>query len=134
MAITVLGNRTAHSFLQSTITNALVDEFSRRRPNLIVSVEQAQAVLSGTIQRLESETVTRANSQTASQRRLVIYVSLSMTDKAGNLLWQQTDMRVEQNYTVSSIKTASDQNRRRAMEKAALRLAENVYERLTSSF
>jgi hypothetical protein len=120
--------------LQSTVTNALVDEFSRRRPNLIVSVEQAQAVLSGTIQRLEAETVTRANSQTASQRRLVIYVSLSMTDKAGHLLWQEGDMRVEQNYPVSSNKTISDQNRRRAMEKAALRLAENVYERLTSSF
>lgn len=134
MSITVLTNRTAHSLLQSTITNALLDEFTRRRPGLIVGVEQSQAVLSGTIESLESETVTRVNSQTASQRRLSIHVALSMTDKSGKVLWQENDLNFEQNYAVSINKTTSDLNRRLAMEKVALRLAEDVYERLTSSF
>ena len=134
LAITMLENRTAHSYLQGIVTNALLDEFSRRRPGLIVGPGNAQAVLGGTIRSLEARTETRVDSQTASQRRLVIHVSLQLIDNAGRVLWQDGGLRAEQSYSVSANKAASDQNRRRAMEEAALRLAENVYARLTSSF
>lgn len=134
LAITVLENRTAHSYLQGIVTNALLDEFSRRRPDMVVDVGQAQAVLGGTIQSLEAQTETREDSQTASQRRVVIHVSLHLTDKAGRILWQEADLWADQVYAVSKNKETSNQNRRQAMETAALRLAENIFERLTSSF
>lgn len=134
LAIAVLANRTIYSALQTTITNALIDEFSHRRPGLIVSLEQAEAVLSGTILSMESETVSRATTQAASGRHVVIRVALTLTNKAGQILWQDPGLRFEQAYAVSSNKITSDANRQEAMDKAAGRLAEYVYERLTDAF
>jgi outer membrane lipopolysaccharide assembly protein LptE/RlpB len=134
IAIPMLANRTAESGLEAVMTNALIDELSRRRQNLVVSEERADAVLRGTISGLGTETLSRSATLTAVERRLVITAELTLTDRNGNVLWQDRQLRAEQAYAVAGTKAGTETNRRLAIGQVAQRLAEYVYERLTDAF
>lgn len=134
IAVSMLTNRTAESGLESKVTNALIDELTRRRQGLVVSTERADAVLSGTIDALSATTAARSGTLTAAERKVVITVSLTLKDRKGAVLWQGPKLTAEQAYPVSDTKSITDANRRAAIVQVAQRLAEYAYERLTDSF
>jgi outer membrane lipopolysaccharide assembly protein LptE/RlpB len=134
VAVTMLGNRTTESGVETTMTNALIDELTRRRQDMVVSVDEADAVLSGTINGLTIETLSRSATLIAVERRLVVTASITLTDRQGNILWEDRQLRAEQAYPVASSRAATDTNRRLAVGQVAQRLAEYVYERLTDAF
>ncbi|RJQ68768.1 MAG: hypothetical protein C4519_22600 [Desulfobacteraceae bacterium] len=133
IAVSVLTNRTALSGLESIVTNALVDEFTRRRQNLLVDADRADAVLTGSIDALATETVARSGTLTALQRRMVITASLVLKNRNGLVLWEQ-QITAEETYTVDALRPETDRNLRLASAQAAQRLAEYAYARLTDTF
>lgn len=134
IGVQMLTNRTAESGLETQVTNALIDELTRRRQSSVVDVDQADAVLSGTIDSLATETLSRSGLLTATERRLVITASLVLKDRHGEILWQRSRLRAEQAYAVTTDVTQSERNRRLAIGDVARRLAEYAYERLTDTF
>jgi outer membrane lipopolysaccharide assembly protein LptE/RlpB len=134
IAVSMLANRTAESGLETKVTNALIDELTRRRQDLVVSTERADAVLSGTIDALSATTVARSGTLTAAERKVVITVSLTLKDRKGGVLWQGQRLTAEQAYPVADTKPHTETNRRAAIAQVAQRLAEYAYERLTDSF
>jgi outer membrane lipopolysaccharide assembly protein LptE/RlpB len=134
IAVAMLANRTAESGLEATLTNALLDEFTRRRQDMVVSADRADAVLSGTIDGLATETLSRSATLTAVERRLVVTASMTLKDRDGNVFWQSSRIRAEQAYPVSGSRAATETSRRLAIGQAAQRMAEYVYERLTDAF
>lgn len=134
IGVRMLTNRTAESGLETEVTNALIDELTRRRQDLVVDVDHADAVLSGTIDSLATETLSRSGLLTATERRLVITASLVLKDRQGEILWQRSRLSAEQAYAVTNDAAQSERNRQRAIVDAARRLAEYTYERLTDTF
>lgn len=134
IAVSVLKNRTGQSGLETEVTNALIDELTRRRQDLVVSADRADAILSGSIDSLSTEALTRTGALTASERRLVITASLTLKDRNGEILWQRSSLRAEQAYAVTSDRFISDRNRLLAIGEVSRRLAEYTYERLTDTF
>ncbi|MFZ1983062.1 MAG: LptE family protein [Desulfatitalea sp.] len=134
IAVSMLANRSAESGLETKVTNALIDELTRRRQGLVVATDRADAVLSGTIDALSATTVARSGTLTAAERKVVITVSLTLKDRKGEVLWQGQGLTAEQAYPVADTKPRTEANRRAAMAQVAQRLAEYAYERLTDSF
>jgi outer membrane lipopolysaccharide assembly protein LptE/RlpB len=117
------------------ITNALISELSRRRQGSIVDARTAEATLSGVIESLTWDTVSRKGVNRAAERRVYATLSLSLVDAKGNLLWKRSGLKAEQAYAVvEDNKPATENNRRNAVRKLSVRLAENVYRRLTDQF
>jgi outer membrane lipopolysaccharide assembly protein LptE/RlpB len=133
IGINILANRTALSGLETIVTNALVDEFTRRRQNFVVGPGRAEVELSGSIDALSTETVARSSTLTAVERRMVITASLVVKNRRGTVLWSH-QISANQTYTVDASQQETNQNLRLAAAKVAQRLAEYAYERVTEDF
>jgi outer membrane lipopolysaccharide assembly protein LptE/RlpB len=134
VAVTMLVNRSGESGLEAKVTNALLDEITRRRQDLVVSEGQADVILSGTIDKLSTQTAARKGTLTASERMVVITVSLVLKSRTGEVLWQGSHLTAEQAFPVADTKPQTESNRRAALDEVAKRLAEYAYERLTDNF
>ena len=133
IGVAVLNNRTGLSGLEAVVSNALVDEFTRRRPNFVVDAQRADAVLSGSIDSLANETVARRGTLTALERRMTITVSLVLRNPKGETLWAQT-ITAQETYGVRDHQAETEMNLRLAAAIVARRLGEYTYERLTDAF
>lgn len=134
VAVTMLVNRSGESGLEAKVTNALLDELTRRRQDLVVSAEMADSVLTGTIDKLSTLTAARSGTLTATERMVVLTVSLTLKDRKGEVLWQGKRLTAEQAFPVGDSKPQTEANRRTALDEVAKRLAEYAYERLTDNF
>jgi hypothetical protein len=135
IAVNVLQNRSTVSDIETTITSALVSEFNRRRRGVIVKEDKAQATLAGTIDSITWDTVARRGVTTAAERRVYVTISLELSDVDGNVLWKRARLAAEQAYTVDEgDKTATENNRRQAIDLAAQRVAESAYLSMIDNF
>ncbi len=135
IAIRMLENKSSESGIETLITNALINELNRRRRGSVVDVGRADAVLAGTIESLTWDTVAHRGVNTASERRVYAIISLTLTDRSGNVLWKRSGLNGEQAYAVvEGNKSATEFNRRQAIAVLAEQVAENVYRRLTDNF
>ncbi len=136
LAVQVLENRSSETGVEISITNALINELVSRRQGSVVDVGKADAVLSGTIDSIVWETVSRRGINTASERRVTATLSLTLTDIEGGVLWKKPGLRAAQAYEVSldGDKTITEGNRRQAINDLSEQMAEYVYRRLTDNF
>lgn len=135
IAVKVLTNRSIETGAEAIITNALADEINRRRPGTLRRVGDADAVLAGTIESINHKTVARSGTLTALQERVTVNVALVLKDTSGKTLWRRAKVVAQEDYAVvDGNKTATQDNRRMAISKAGLRLAEDVYRGLTDDF
>jgi len=135
IAIRMLENRSSETGVETLITNALINELNRRRRGSVVDADRADGLLAGTIESVTWDTVAHFGVNTASERRVYATISLTLTDRSGNVLWKRSGLRGEQAYTVvNDNKQETENNRRRAIAILAQQVAENVYRRLTDNF
>jgi outer membrane lipopolysaccharide assembly protein LptE/RlpB len=135
IGVKVLTNRSIETGAEAILTNALTDELNRRRPGIIQRVGDADAVLAGTIVSIKRKTVARSGTLTATQERVTVEIALTLKDPSGKPLWNRSRMAAQEDYAVvAGDAMATLGNRRRAITKAAQRLAEDVYRGLTDNF
>lgn len=134
IAINLLVNRSTENGIETTITNALIDEFTRRQ-QAVVPVQEAQATVSGTINSISWDTLSRRGVNAATERRVDVMISLVLKGMDGKVLWQSSGLTAKQAYAVvSGDKPATDANRRQAIELAVQRIAETAYRRMVDNF
>ena len=135
ITIEVLENRSTERGIETTITNALIDEFNRRRPGGVVDIAVAQAVLAGTIDTIAWNTISHRGVNVAAERRVTVSLSLVLTDTTEKVLWKRSGLNAEQAYTVvDGNKPATESNRREAIVLVAQRVSETVYRSLVDNF
>jgi outer membrane lipopolysaccharide assembly protein LptE/RlpB len=135
IAVNVLTNRSTVNDIESTVTNALISEINNRRRGAIVKGGEAQATLAGTIDSITWDTVSHRGVNTAAERRVYIVISLVLSDLDGKVLWKRARLAAEQAYVVDDgNKPATENNRRRAIDLAAQRVAETAYRQMVDNF
>lgn len=135
IAVNVLINRSTVNDIESTVTNALVNEIKRRSRRAIVKGDRAQATLTGTIDSITWDTVSHRGINTAAERRVYMIISLALSDLDGKVLWKRSRLAAEQAYTVvDGDKPATENNRRQAIDLAAQRIAETAYQNMIDNF
>ncbi len=135
IALQLLENRSSETGAETLVTNALINEFNRRRRGSVASAGQADAILRGTIDSITRDTIARQGSNAAAERRVRATVALQLTDKNGKILWERSGMQAQQAYLVDQeSEQATEYNRRQAISELSQRIAEIVYGSMTDNF
>ncbi|MDF1590001.1 MAG: LPS assembly lipoprotein LptE [Desulfobacterales bacterium] len=130
--ISVLDNRTAETGLGNTLTGDLRYEFIRYKRN--ANLDEADAVLSGTVKSLRVETISRSGQYSSPERRVTVSVDLKLTDRSGRVVWVVEGLADSESYRVDSDDQITNVNKRTAVSALSKRLSENIYYRLTEDF
>jgi len=134
IAVAVLENRSGESGIEVTLTNAIINEFTRNRVADITGREEAQAILSGVIRSANSETISHSSAYISAESRIIITVDMELVTPGGDVLWSARGIDASEDYLISEEKIRTEQNKRSAVVILSERLAQRIYYRLTEQF
>ena len=128
-------NKTTEPGIDILITNALKNEFIQKYRGILTSKQEAQAVLSGNLVGIRTETVARRGILTSLERRVFMTIDLALKRTDSEERWYAKGITSSGTYSViSGDKEASEQNKREVLSDLAEILAENSFNRLTDDF
>ena len=134
--IEVLENRTSTTGVERTVTNQLIFEFSKQRESSLVGeMDKADAILKGSINSIRTQTISRVDTELASQREVVMTIDMRLIKKDdGSILWAARGLSDREAYDVDPVKTETDRNEEVAIARLSERISERVFNRLTDDF
>ncbi len=134
IAIPVFGNQTTETGFENYVTNQLVYQFSSRKKLQVVGLQEADAVLRGKVLSVDLQDVTFTGSYYGIQRKVVITLKAALETRDGRVLWQDENIRKEENYRIDANPLATEDEKQKALRKIAAELAEMVYVRMFEDF
>ena len=133
--IQLLENKTTESDVGILITNELKNEFIQKYRGVLVDRERADAVLSGVVAGVRTETVSRRGTLTSLERRVYMTIDLTLKSSGSQGLWYAKGITASDTYTVvSGDKEDTERNKRDELQDLARRLAEISFNRLSDDF
>ncbi|MFH1009802.1 MAG: LptE family protein [bacterium] len=130
IAIPLFANQTAEFGIQETITDALVAGFQREGILKIVDETRADAILHGTILRIDDTPNTYSASEQVSEYRFQIACEIILENaRTGESLWKQT-FTTWGNYPY----TGSLADRQTGINEALRKLTEDILNRIVSNW
>lgn len=131
----MLKNNTGEFGVEVIATNALIYEFSRNGVAVVRDADMADAVLSGSVSSLRTETIARKTSNISSERRVYVNLDLKMMTSSGRIIWSGRGITDRETYRATSgSDSPTDMNKKRAVEDLLNRLSETVYQQITDDF
>lgn len=136
IAVPVMDNRTNEPGLEAVATKIFIEELNRRGTFDVGPTEKADAVLQGSIRRIQTSALSHGPDRHAVERRVVLTLSLELTRTAsGQTLWKVEEMAFQEGYPVStSDPVTTEFNRQAALRKILQNLAEKMEERMFVGF
>jgi len=132
--VSVIENRTSEAGIEKYITDGLIEEFIQRRKDVLSRQEEAEGILSGSIDSIQDSSIAHSSQSKTTQSRVVLGMNLKLVDQKGKIIWAVNGINANQAYDVTNDKTLTEQNKKRAIQILSKRLAEKVYNRLTDDF
>jgi outer membrane lipopolysaccharide assembly protein LptE/RlpB len=135
IAVEIFRNRTAQTGLETTLTNDLLFQFTRAEAIRVTTLSESETLLRGTIQRLVLTPIAYTGTSTTTQQRAILTVDFSLfTTGDSRLLWEKKGISEEEAFDVGDDKTETSANLEAALETVSKRMAERVYNLMTSDF
>jgi len=135
IAIPYFKNKTFEPEIEAIFTQAFVNEFVESKRLRVVSREQADAVLLGTIKHLDEDTISYDRDDKAQEYRLRVAVDLLLEERqSGAVLWKRTNLRHADEYSVAFNIVVSETAKREALQRLAQDLAERVHDSIMQGF
>jgi len=131
--IAIFENRTREIAAEHIFTNDLISEFTKNRIK-ITNREKADALLTGVIETMRINTISRKDSITSLERRIIAGVSISLTDPNGNTIWSDSNIFENETYNIMTEKSDTTYGKKSAIHSISKRIAEEIYDRLTQKF
>jgi hypothetical protein len=133
--ISVIENRTSQAGIEKYITDGLINEFIMRNKDVLSRQEEADGIISGSIDSIQDTPIAHSSQSVTTQRRVVLGISLKLVDQKGIIIQAVNGINANQSYNViNSDQTLTDLNKNNAIQILSKRLAEKVYNRLTDDF
>ncbi|MCU0601656.1 MAG: LPS assembly lipoprotein LptE [Desulfobacterales bacterium] len=133
--VSMFENRTNEPALETTVTNAVVFEFTKRsRTALVGSESQADLVMRGVIRSVELRTVASRNRDGAGERSVTLTLDVRLVEPGGKEVWSATGLSDSQAFVVGDDKILTEQRQRATLGVVATRIAERIYNRFTDNF
>lgn len=135
IAIPVFKNKTNEIRIEQIFTDAVILQFNRSQMVRVVSESSADAVLTGTVERVQINDVALTADDTSRQRRITVWVSAKLTrTRDGKVLWQNKSLWQNDTYNVSTSPTATDSSKRVALIALAKVLAQSLHDSVFENF
>jgi outer membrane lipopolysaccharide assembly protein LptE/RlpB len=134
--VEVIENRTSKIGAERIVTNQLIFEFSRRRENSLVSkLDEADAILKGSINSIRTQTISRVDTEVANEREVTMAVDLKLIKRDGGaVIWAANGLSDREAFDVVDSKTETDRNEEQAIRRLSERISERIFNRLTDDF
>lgn len=133
--VETFGNKTAEPEVENFIRTAFIDQLIQgKRFKTVPTIDQADAIISGSVLSLTTGTLSYRNSVLAAEERMYVTLEASLREKAsGKIIWSSRSITGTTDY-----KLQDDVNprpaRRSAMSKLAKDTVENAYNMMMSDF
>ncbi len=131
--VAIFENQTAETGIENYFTNDLIFEFTRNGID-VVKRGRADAILSGSIDSVDTETVSYQGQIISRERRIKVSVTMKLSDRNGNIIWSSGRLTQDETYGVFEEKVATNANKRLAIKNISKRIAEEAYNRMTENF
>lgn len=128
IAVDVLNNKTAEIGLETTFTNAIINEFVRWKRLPLKPRNQADAVLGGSIAEIKTQEASHLTRNKTLETRVTITLSLTLKRvETDEILWKRNSLSYYDEYvqTGNALDTAA--LRRRSISRIAEFLAEKIH-------
>ncbi len=132
--ISVIENKTSTAGIERYVTDDLINEFILRRKDALSRQEEAEGILTGSIEYIQDMPIAHSSQSVTTQRRVVLGVVMKLSDQKGRIIWTVNGINANQAYNVTTDTTATNQNKDVAIQTLSKRLAEKIYNRLTDDF
>ena len=134
--VEVIENRTSKIGVERIVTNQVIFEFSRRRESSLVSkLDEADAILKGSINSIRTQTISRIDTELANEREVTMTVDLKLIKRDGGaVIWAANGLSDREAYDVENSKVETDRNEELAIGRLSERLSERIFNRLTDDF
>ncbi len=135
VAIPFLVNQTGETGLEEILTQALIREFNRSKLLKLTDIQQADSILKGQITGVSSGAVAFEDTRTALERRVLLRTSLELirTDNR-QVLWRNRGLSEGEDYDVDADPAVTEENRQKALTKAAKNLAVKAHDAIFENF
>lgn len=135
VAIPVFVNNTAEVRIETIFTDEVIFQFTRSQMVRVVPEGEADAILRGTLTRVDLEDVALTASETSRQRRITIYVSANLTRvRDGKILWQNKRLKQNRTYAITGNVIADETLKRDAITLLAEDLAQTLHDSVFENF
>lgn len=135
VAVKVLRNNTGEIGIESIFTNAILNEFIRWKRLPVKPLNEAEAVLGGSIAKIKTRTASHLTRTRTLETRVTVTLSLTLTRVDDDeVLWQNKSLSYFDEYveTGSALNTAT--LRREAFRRIAEFLAERIHTDIFEQF
>lgn len=128
-------NRTGETGLETTLTNAVIFEFTKRNKGALApAAAGADAVMRGVVRSLSLQTISTRKKDASGERRVTLSVDVQLVRPDGRVVWAAKGVTDNDTYEVTDDKLLNERRQRQSLDTAAVRLAERIYNRLTDDF
>jgi hypothetical protein len=135
IAVNVLGNQTAEIGLESIFTNAILNEFVRWKRLPVKPLNEAEAVLSGSVASIRTQTASHLTRTRTLETRVTVTLSLTLTRvDTDEVLWQNKKLSYYDEYVEAGNALDTNTLRREAFRRIAEFLAEKIHQDLFEGF
>ncbi|ABC76057.1 hypothetical membrane protein [Syntrophus aciditrophicus SB] len=135
--VDTFANRTSQAGLESLFRNAFIDQVLRSsRFQLAGRREEADAIIRGSIQRLNTTHLSYQTTDLAAEERVTVVMEVTLEERVSKkILWQNQNFSYYGDYPVASGSlTATETERQSAIAKLAGDAAERAYSLMLSGF
>lgn len=135
--VDTFANRTSEAGLESLFRNAFIDQVLRGgRFQLAGRRDEADAVIRGSIQRLDTSHLSYQTTNLAAEERLTVFLEITFEERISKrILWQNRNFSYFGDYAVASGNlSVTEAERKGALTKLAADAAERAYSLMLSGF
>ena len=135
IAVPYFKNDTFEAGIESVFTSVFANEFINSKRLQVVSVDQADVILRGTIKNFREQSISYNQDKKALEYRVFVTLDLSLEKRdTGEVLWKRKRLVDNEEYQVSNYITVTQADKTIAVEKIAQDLAQRVYESIIQGF
>ena len=134
VAVKMLENKTSEPQADIIFTNALIKEIMEKTDTKIVDEPRASTVLKGRINAITFATLSRSTTESVIERRITASVDIKLINQDGQIIWAVKNFTSDEEYKVSEDKITDESNKRAAVEKISIRIAEKLVSKMLNNF
>ncbi len=135
VAIPIFKNNTTETNIENLFTNAVIAEFVKGKELKLVDVNQADAVIYGTLKEYHNDTLTYSGGGRVSQYRVRIVAEVSLVrTKTGKVIWRAKNLQEFEDYDASTDTITNEARKKEAIQKLAKFMAEMIHDRMLENF
>jgi outer membrane lipopolysaccharide assembly protein LptE/RlpB len=135
VAIPIFANRTLETGIETQVTEALVEKFISAKRLPVTTQSSADALLTGTVKSfIISPVAVTTSTQVTTEYRATVVIEFTFKNQADGKILFREEMSDWRNYPVESDLNATEQNKKEAIRRISVLLADRVHELILGGF